>query len=116
MPLVPPLPNNWLIHDIQYEPYLTRDRLGNHVYGEPISIQRVRYDESMSHTTVESTEYRSSNNGVIFIDFRNSINIPQEFTQNSRITFKGKTLNLVKVITCYQPDVEIVRHYELEVV
>ena len=116
MPLVKPLPISWLIHDIQYEPYLTRDRLGNHVFGEPITIENVRYDESTAHTVQPATEYKLSNNGVIFIDYRNSINLPDEFVEKSRITFNGKQLILQRVITCYHPDVNVVRHYELEVV
>ena len=116
MPLIAPLPYNWLIHSIEYvEREKERDAFGNIVYKDAITIANVRYDEQTSYsrdTQENSLEYT----GVIFVDARNSTNIPSQFVENSLIIFKGKELTLKRVITCYQPNTDLVRHYELEVI
>ena len=116
MPLIAPLPFNWLIHSVEYiERDKERDEFGNILYKPAVTIGNVRYDEQTSYArgVQENTlEY----SGVIFVDARHSTNIPNPFIENSMILFKGKELTLKRVITCYQPNTDLVRHYELEVI
>jgi len=111
---VRPLPKRWLIHSIKYEGYAGKDDWSNPQYEEPITINHVRYDDS-SVFSRDTTQTKILADGVIFVDVKNSSPIP-DFKEESKITFNDRELTLKKVVPCYYPDKNEVRHYELEVI
>lgn len=109
----PPLPLDWLIHNISYEAYKEEDRHNQVVYEKGIEIEHVRVDFSKSNQIAglsDSDRY----DAVIFIDAVNSMNVPADFISRS-IFFSGKAYKIVKVIPCYATS-ENVHHWEIEVV
>ena len=114
--LVRPLPKSWLIHDIIYKQRLEeKDDFGNPLYAEPITIHHVRCDQSTVFSR-DNTQTKILANAVIFIDARNSSPIPDKFVQESIINFEDGEYVLKKIIPCYHPKKNTVRHYELEVI
>lgn len=111
-----PLPKNWLIHTIIYEEHTGRkDSYGNPVYEPPVAIAKVRFDDSTVFSR-DSTDTKVLANAVIFIDSKNSENVPEKFVEESKITFNSKKYTLKKVIDCYYPHKDEIRHFELEVI
>lgn len=114
--LAPQLPKPWLIHEITYSEYSDeRDEYGNDVFELPITIGRVRFDESSSFSR-SVQEDKISLTGIIFVDGVNSENVPSSFLEQSKVTFNGREMTIVKVIDCYHPGANKIHHYELEVV
>lgn len=111
---VKPLPERWLIHQIVYEKYAGKDDLQKPIYDAPTIINHVRYDQSTVFSR-DSSQTKIVAEGIIFVDATNSSPIPK-FKEESKITFDGRSLTLKKVIPCYYPTSEKVRHYELEVI
>lgn len=112
---VRPLPKKWLIHTIVYEGFTgKKDAVQNPIYDAPIAIQFVRYDPSTVFSR-DSVQTKIVANGVIFVDSTHSSPIP-EFKEESKITFKDQTSILKKIVPCYQPKSDEVRHWELEVI
>ncbi len=111
---VRPLPKSWLIHTIVYEGYAEKDDLQNPIYDNPVAIEFVRHDP-MTVFSRDSLQTKIIANGVIFVDAVNSTPIP-DFKEESRITFKGDVMTLKKVVPCYQPKSDEIRHWELEVI
>ena len=113
---VRPLPKRWLIHDIIYEEKLPgKDSYGNPLYSDPVMIKHVRFDDSTVFSR-DTTDTKILANAVIFVDATHSTNIPEKFVEESKITFNNKSYVLKKVIDCYFPMKNKVRHYELEVI
>lgn len=113
--MIPQLPKQWLIHSIFYSAKTdVTDDYGNAVHVPPMQINYVRYDPSFEHTR-SSLDNKVLSRGVIFIDAIHSAPLPP-FVEDSIITFEGKQLVLKKVIPCYHPVKNVLRHYELEVV
>ena len=111
-----PLPKRWLIHDIIYEEKLPgKDSYGNPRFAEPIIIKNVRFDDSTIFSR-DNTDTKILANAVIFVDSTHSTNLPEKFTEESRITFNGKNYVIKKVVDCYYPNKNAIRHYELEVI
>lgn len=111
---VPNLPKSWLIHDIIYKELTgSTDNYGEPVYADAITIKNVRYDYATVWSR-DTTESKIVSDGVIFIDAVNSSPVLQ-FVQNSLIEFNGKEQYIKKVIPCYFPQSNVIRHYELEV-
>lgn len=111
-----PLPKPWLIHDIIYEEKLPgKDSYGNPLYGDPVIINYVRFDNETVFSR-DTTDTKIVANAVIFVDSTNSTNLPERFVEESKITFKGRTYTLKKVVDCYHPTKNEIRHYELEVI
>ena len=116
MPLVAPLPKSWLVHTVTYqEKDKGRDAFGNDKFKEGIEISSVRYDEQTSYAR-DNTQNTLNYTGVVFVDKINSVNVPDKFVENSKLIFKDKTLTISRVITCYHPETDIIRHWELEVI
>lgn len=112
---VRPLPKSWLIHDIIYEGYTGRsDDWGNDKFEEPITIKHVRFDDSTVFSR-DNTQTKVLANAVVFVDVKNSYPIP-EFKEQSRVTFNSKVYIVQKVVPCYYPTKNAVRHYELELI
>lgn len=111
---VRPLPKRWLIHSIVYEGYAGKDDWSNPKYDDPITIENVRFDESTVFSR-DTTQTKILADAVIFVDSTHSKPIP-EFEEESRITFNGRELTLKKIIPCYYPHKNEVRHWELEVI
>ncbi|MER2172168.1 MAG: putative minor capsid protein [Psychrobacillus psychrodurans] len=112
---VKPLPKSWLIHTIEYKGFTgQKDSWNKPVYDAPIPISFVRVDSSTVFSR-DTTQTKIVANAVIFVDAVNSNPIPI-FKEESKITFNGKDLTLKKIIPCYYPQQNEVRHYELEVV
>lgn len=110
----PPLPLDWLIHNISYEAYKGEGRHNEVEYEQGIEIEHVRVDFAKSNQIAglsDSDRY----DAVIFIDSANSMNVLDDFISRSRIFFEGKTYKIVKVIPCYATS-ENVHHWEIEVV
>lgn len=112
---VKPLPKKWLIHEIVYEGYTgEKDDWGNEKFEEPIAIKHVRFDDS----TVFSRDQMQTKvlaNAIIFVDAKNSSPIP-EFKEQSKVRFNNREYVIQKVVPCYYPTKNEVRHYELEVI
>ncbi|MGU3917149.1 putative minor capsid protein, partial [Listeria monocytogenes] len=71
----PPLPLDWLIHNISYEAYKEEGRHNQVVYEKGFEIEHVRVDFSKSNQIAglsDSDRY----DAVIFIDAVNSMNVP----------------------------------------
>lgn len=114
--LVRALPRSWLIHDIIYKQKLDgKDDYGNPLHAEPIIIKHVRFDQSTVFSR-DNTQSKIVADAVIFVDARNSEPIPDEFVEESIIIFDGKEHVLKKIVPCYHPKGDIVRHWELEVI
>src|SRR5690625_4911792 len=114
--MIRPLPKSWLIHEIQYEKYTgNRDSYGNYIYDDPITIKFVRVDNETVFSR-DTTHTKIVANAVIFVDATHSTNLPERFVEESKITFNGKEYIIKKVIDCYYPNKNEIRHYELEVI
>lgn len=111
---VRPIPKSWLIHEIVYEEFLGKDDWGKIQYEEPITIEYVRVDESTVFSR-DSRETKIQANAVIFVDAVNS-KPAVEFKEQSRLKFNGKDYTIKKVIPCYQPKINEIHHWELEVI
>ncbi|KYG28175.1 putative minor capsid protein [Alkalihalobacillus trypoxylicola] len=111
---VKPLPKSWLIHSMTYEEYVKRDDWGNEGYGPLVIINHVRFDNKTVFSR-DNTQNRIVAEGVIYVDARHSTPL-QEFKERSRINVNGKRYVLQKVIPCYHPEKNEIRHYELEVI
>ena len=82
-----PLPKSWLIHDIVYEEHTGRkDSYGDPLFGDPITIKRVRFDDSIVFSR-DSTDTKVLANAIVFVDSTNSTNLPESFVEQSKITF-----------------------------
>lgn len=111
-----PLPKRWLIHDIVYEEYTgKKDSYGNPLFGDPVLIKYVRFDNETVFSR-DTTDTKILANAVIFIDSTHSTNIPEKFAEESKITFNSKIFTLKKIIDCYYPNKNKIRHWELEVI
>ena len=105
-----------------YEAYTgEKDDWGKEKFDDPITIKNVRFDGSTVFSR-DQAETKILADGVIFVDARNSKNIPNEFKEQSKITLidkngnKLKDCTLKKVISCYYPTKNKIRHWELEVI
>ena len=113
---IPHLPKRWLIHDIIYQERLPgKDSYGNPLFAEPIIIKHVRFDDSTVFSR-DQTQTKIQAEAVIFIDATHSTNLPEKFIEESKITFNGREYTIKKVIDCYYPNKNEIRHYELEVI
>lgn len=113
---IPPLPKRWLIHDIVYEEKLPgKDSYGNPRFADPVTIKHVRFDNETVFSR-DTTETKIVANAVVFVDATHSTNLPKKFEEESKVTFNDKTYVLKKVIDCYHPTRNEIRHYELEVI
>ena len=111
---VRPLPKRWLIHEMDYYPPAEKDSWGNIIESDPIRIKHVRYDNSTVFSR-DSTQTKIVADGVIFVDAKHSSPIP-EFKEDTKVKINGRELTIKKIIPCYHPTKNEVRHYELEVV
>lgn len=109
----PPIPKIMLPHTIVYRAYNGTDDFGSPTYGNPVTIERVRIDETTVFSR-DGTQTRIVANGVIFIDAVNSSPF-LNFEEQSLIIFNGRELVVQKVIPYYQPFSADIHHYELEV-
>ena len=110
----PPIPKWSLIHTINYADYSEVDDFGNSTFAEPITIEHIRVDETpvFSH---DGTQKQIVANAVIFVDAMHSKPFVA-FAEQSQIIFKEREMVIQKVIPCYQPGVDEIHHYELEVI
>lgn len=110
------LPRSWLIHDIVYRQRLDgKDDYGNPLYAVPTIIKHVRVDQTTVFSR-DKTQTKIMANAVIFVDARNSELIPDKFAEESIIAFNGQEYVLKKIVQCYHPKSDVVRHWELEVI
>lgn len=113
---VKPLPKNWLIHDVIYEEKLKdKDSYGNPLFAEPIKIEFVRFDDSTVFSR-DTTDAKIVANAIVFVDSTNSTNLPESFVEESKITFNSRNYTIKKVVDCYYPTKNEIRHWELEVI
>ena len=113
---VGPLPKSWLIHTIIYEEKIPgKDSYGNPLFDNPVAIERVRFDDSTVFSR-DNTQTKVLADAVIFVDSTNSINVPSRFVEESKITFNGRGYVLKKIVDCYYPRKNEIRHFELEVI
>lgn len=108
------LPKQWLIHTISYEEYQGVDDWDNDRFNEPIDIEHVRFDDSTVFSR-DSNQNKIVADAVIFVDAKHSKPI-KDFKERSKITFNDKEYVLKKVIPCYYPTKNKIRHYELELI
>ena len=109
----PPIPKWTLVHTVDYAAFSEMDDYGNNVFAEPVTIERVRVDETpvFSHDGIQKQLVA---NAVIFVDAMHSKPFVA-FTEQSQIIFKEREMVIQKVIPCYQPGTDEIHHYELEV-
>ena len=110
----PPIPKIMLPHTIVYRAYNGTDDFGSATYGNPVTIDRVRFDETTVFSR-DGTQNKIVANGVIFIDAVNSAPF-LNFEEQSLVIFNSRELVVQKVIPCYQPFSADIHHYELEVI
>lgn len=108
------LPKQWLIHSITYEEYEGIDDWDNPSYADPVEIKRVRLDDSTVFSR-DSNQNKVLADAIIFVDAKHS-NPIKDFKERSKILFNDKEYVLKKVIPCYYPTKNKIRHYELEVI
>jgi len=112
---IKPLPKSWLIHTIIYEGFTGgKDDWGKPAFEAPITIEFVRHDPTTVFSR-DSSQTKIIANGIIFVDAVNSNPIP-DFKEESKIDFNGRNLTLKKIIPCYYPQRNEIRHWELEVI
>lgn len=110
------LPKRWLIHTIIYEEKLKdKDSYGNPRFADPVTIKHVRFDDGTEFSR-DTTDTKILANAIIFVDSTHSTNLPKKFVEESKVTFNGKAYVLKKVVDCYYPTKNKIRHYELEVI
>lgn len=111
---VQPIPKRMLIHEIQYSAYDGVNDFGKPSFSAPVTIKHVRVDDStvFSRDTLQTKVLADA---VIFVDCTHSTNVPAEFKEQSKITFNGKSYVIQKAIPVYQPMLNAIRHWELEV-
>lgn len=111
---IPQLPKHWLIHTIEYHEYSGPSKFGGEESYKPlIVIEHVRVDLTISNTsnnTSEDVKYT----GVIFVDVKNSENVPANFVQKSKIVIDGRDYKLVNAKPCNSDTA--LHHWELEVI
>jgi len=108
------LPKQWLIHTISYEEYQGVDDWDNERFTEPIDIEHVRFDDSTVFSR-DSNQNKIVADAVIFVDAKHSKPI-KDFKERSKIIFNDSEYVLKKVIPCYYPTKNKIRHWELEVI
>src|SRR5699024_2844986 len=108
------LPKQWLIHTISYEEYQGVDDWDNEEFAEPIDIEHVRFDDSTVFSR-DSNQNKIVADAVIFVDAKHSKPI-KDFKERSKIIFNDSEYVLKKVIPCYYPTKNKIRHWELEVI
>lgn len=108
------LPKQWLIHSITYEEYKGVNDWDSEEYTNPIDIKHVRFDDS-SVFSRDSDQNKILADAIIFVDAKHSKPI-KNFKERSKITFNDKDYVLKKVVPCYYPTKNKIRHYELEVI
>lgn len=113
--LFPSIPKSLLIHSIWYYDVLGKDNFNSPIYADPVIMNYVRFDHSVSYTR-DSTQNMANLSGVIFIDARHTTNIPNKFKERAKINFNGKDYTIVNVIPFYHASTNDIRHYEIEVV
>lgn len=112
---VPNLPKKWLIHEIVYEGYTGRkDDWGNDLFDDPVTIKKVRFDDSAVFSR-DQTQTKILAEAVIFVDAKHSRPLPEKFTEQSKVSFRGKEYTVQKVVPCYHPTKNKIHHWELEV-
>lgn len=111
-----PLPKKWLIHDIIYEEKLPgKDSYGNPLFADPVTIKHVRFDDSTVFSR-DTTDTKILANALVFVDSTHSTNLPEKFVEESKITFNSNNYVIKKVVDCYYPHKNKIRHWELEVI
>src|SRR5690606_36490281 len=111
-----PLPKKWLIHEITYEGFTGEiDDYQNPLYGAPVAIKHVRFDDTTVFSR-DKTQTKVVADAVIFVDAKYSNPLPSDFKEQSKVSFKGNDYIIQKVVPCYYPNKDEVRHYELEVI
>lgn len=114
--LIRPMPKQWLIHDVTYRERLSgRDEYGNPKFAESVAISHVRVDVETIFSR-DATDTKILANAVVFVDAVNSENVPTKFVEESIISFNGHDYVINKVIDCYYPTKNAIRHYEIEVI
>lgn len=118
---VRPLPKRWLIHSIKYKGYTgKKDSWGEELYDPIVTINHVRFDDSTVFSR-DQTQTKVLADAVIFVDAKHSKPVP-EFKEESKITLlkpngeEDRTYTVKKVVPCYHPHKNEIRHWELEVI
>lgn len=105
---------NVLVHEFEYHEYTGQDRFKQPNYDEPLTVSKVRVDES-SVFSRDGDQKRILANAVIFV--YNGYSEPfVEFKEQSKIVFNGKDYLLSKVIPIAEPYSDKLFSVELEVV
>lgn len=108
------LPKQWLIHTIVYEEYEGVDDWDSESYADPIDVEHVRFDDSTVFSR-DNEQNKILADAIIFVDAKHSKPI-KDFKERSKITFNDKDYVLKKVVPCYYPTKNKIRHWELEVI
>lgn len=111
---IAPLPLSWLIHEIAYSKYNGEDRHNEASYEDAITIKNVRVDYADS-SQLSGLSDDDKFESVIYVDAKNSTNVPNGFVNRSKITFKERDYKIVKAIPLYGLSDEV-HHWELEVI
>lgn len=112
---VAPIPKNMLIHSIDYYQHTGRDKWSNDTFSDPVTVSFVRVEPSTSFER-NTLDNKQVFNSVIFIDAVNSKHEGINFTERSKVLFKGREMVVKKAIELTQPFKDALHHWELEVV
>lgn len=111
----PPIPRYLLVHTIQYEALIGKPNdYGTPTYATSQTITNVRVDSTSGYMRT-GIEQSDMSNTVVFVD--STFSKPfVDFKKDSKVTFLGKDYTIQRVIPCYQPGMNTLHHYELELV
>jgi len=103
------------IHSVTFERFLSTDRYNKPLYGEPLQLDYVRFDNNPVWSKSGNSDSIVAN-GVLFVYPSFSTNVNDlSGTMKSLVTFNGVKYVVNKVIEVYEPFSNKVFCYEIEV-
>ena len=102
-----------LVHEFEYSEYIGQDRYKQPEYGEPITIERVRVDES-SVFSRDGDQKKILANAIIFL-YNGLSSYFGPFKEQSKVVFNGKEYIIQKIVPVSEPYSKELFSIELEV-
>ncbi len=105
------MPRALLPHSAQLLPYTGSDSWSEGQYGDPVNLRYVRLEPS-SRVVRNRENIECQLSARMFYDCVNSLPLGIEFSEESKVVFRGKEYTVVLVDTEYA-DTDAPHHYEL---
>ena len=100
-------------HSIEYKEIIGQDDWQKPVYGEPITLNAVRFDEGYDFKRQSVNATDDAPNSLVVLFKKYNANMP-DFKNQSVVIFNEKDFTIVTVISLYFKSDEVIG-YELEV-